>query len=132
MHRLRSQSAITRIRVVALLVSLKALLIPLSIGVFIYSMMIRDYRLTLISLGLLVLYVIVAIVSWMLSSRTNCPLCLTPVLANKSCSKHRDARSLFSSYRLKVALAVLFKNSFRCPYCNEPTILEVRRRGTSR
>ena len=28
--------------------------------------------------------------------------------------------------RLRVALAVLFTNSFRCPYCNEPSVLEVR------
>ena len=29
---------------------------------------------------------------------------------------------------LRVALAILFKGSFRCPYCNEPTAMEVRDR----
>ena len=27
------------------------------------------------------------------------------------------------SHRLRVALAILFKNRFRCPYCNETTAL---------
>ena len=30
------------------------------------------------------------------------------------------------SHRLRVALAILFKNQFRCPYCNESTALELR------
>ena len=55
---------------------------------------------------------------------------MTPVLAKKDCTKHRHARTFLGSHRLRVALAILFRNSFRCPYCNESTILEVR--GQSR
>jgi hypothetical protein len=69
------------------------------------------------------------ILGWAISRRTNCPLCITPVLATKHCSKHRRARPLLGSYRIRVALSILFKNSFRCPYCNEDTSLQVRERG---
>ena len=30
------------------------------------------------------------------------------------------------SHRLRVALRILFRGSFVCPYCNEPTSIEAR------
>jgi hypothetical protein len=42
--------------------------------------------------------------------------------------KHPKARSVMGSHRLRVALAILFKNRFRCPYCNESTEMEIRER----
>ena len=32
------------------------------------------------------------------------------------------------SDRLKVATSIILRNNFRCPYCNEPTVLEIRQR----
>ena len=63
-----------------------------------------------------------------LAAKTRCPLCLTPVLATKGCSKHRNARTLLGSHRLRVAMSVLFKGRFYCPYCHEPSVLEVRQK----
>lgn len=126
MHRLRSKSAIYRFRLAALLLCGKCLLAPFSVGLLLYSVIIHDTELTLMSMGLILLTVLVTVLQWLVAARTSCPLCMTPVLAKKKCAKHRNARSFLGSHRLRVALAILFKNSFRCSYCHEPTVLEVR------
>jgi hypothetical protein len=84
--------------------------------------------LTKIGIVLLVLAVLVAILQFLVGQRTRCPLCMAPVLAPARCSKHRHSRTLFGSHRLRVAVAIFFRNSFRCPYCNESAELEVRTR----
>ena len=95
-------------------------------GLLIYAFIISDQELILIALGLILLTVLLVILQWLIAARTNCPLCMTAVLANKRCMKHRNARSLCGSHRLRVSMAILFTNSFRCPYCHEPTVLELR------
>jgi hypothetical protein len=129
MHRLPSHSAIRRIRLAALLLCAKCMLAPLSCGVLLYALIIYDKGLILIGIYLISLTVLVALLQWLVAARTACPLCMTPVLASKGCTKHRDARSFLGSHRLRVSLAVIFTNSFRCPYCHEPTILELRDRN---
>lgn len=123
-----------RFRFAALVLCTKCLLALTSIGVLIYSLVFSDFELTVVGLGLGGLAIFSTIVQWIISARTKCPLCLTPVLAHKSCSKHRRARRFLGSHRLRVALAVIFRGSFVCPYCNEPTAVEVRtkRQGYSR
>lgn len=66
--------------------------------------------------------------NFILSGRVKCPLCMVPPLLNRSCSKHITAVSFLGSHRLWVALSVLFKGSFRCPYCGESTAMQVRER----
>lgn len=131
MHRLRSRTAIFRLRITALLTCAKCLLLPLGISLLIYSIVQQDDKLTLNSLGIIVLSAVAAVFQWILAARTSCPLCMTPVLAHKGCTKHRNSKSFLGSYRLRVALAILFTNSFRCPYCAEPTVLEVRQKHRS-
>ncbi len=126
MHRLRSKSAVHRFRLAAILLCLQLILIPLTGYLLIHSLVIDDRELTLIALGLLLLMLLIQILRYLISGKTHCPLCMTPVLAARGCAKHRQSRPLFGSHRLRVALAVIFRNSFRCPYCHEPTVLEVR------
>lgn len=128
MHRLRTNHAIYRFRAAAFLLCAKCLLCPVAGGILIYSIIVHDNPLTLIAMGTVALCILITVLQWLIATRTNCPLCITPVLANKACVKSRHAKSLFGSYPLRVAVAVLLKNSFRCPYCNEPTVLEVRNR----
>lgn len=129
MHRLRSRSSIHRFRFAAILLCVKCLLTPVAAGVLAYSLVVHDDKLAVIGMGMVVLSVILIILLWLVAARTNCPLCMTSVLARKKCSKHRHAKALLGSHRLRVALAILFRNSFRCPYCNEPTAMEVRNRN---
>lgn len=128
MHRFQSKSTIVRFKFAALLLCIKCLLAPLAVGLLAYSIFKHDMKLTWIAIGLGGTALFTLILQWILATRTRCPLCLTPVLATKGCSKHRHAKTFLGSYRLRVSLAVLFKGSFRCPYCNEPSVMEVRQR----
>ncbi len=103
-------------------------MIPVVVGTVVYSIMTDDPSLTKIGIVLIALTVLIAILQFLVGQRTRCPLCMAPVLASKGCSKHRHARTLFGSHRLRVAAAIVFTNSFKCPYCNESAELEVRTR----
>ena len=69
------------------------------------------------------------VANFVIGGRLKCPLCMMPPLANRGCARHRDAGRMFGSYRLVVAGSILIKDSFRCPYCGEPTVMEARKRG---
>ncbi|MEO8616724.1 MAG: hypothetical protein ABI600_16385, partial [Luteolibacter sp.] len=126
MHRLGSQSIVYRFRIAALLLCSRCILALACVFLLVYSIYIGNRELTLIGIGLGVLTTLIIIIQWLVSARARCPLCLTPVLANKHCAKHRNARKFLGSHRLRVALAVLLKGSFICPYCHEPTSVEAR------
>jgi hypothetical protein len=107
MHRLRTKSSIHRFRLAAILLCLQLILIPLIGFVLIHSITIHDRELTYIALGLLLLMLLMQILRCLISRKTHCPLCMTPVLAARGCAKHRHARTLFGSHRLRVALTIL-------------------------
>ncbi len=130
MHRFQSRSTITRIRFAALLLCLRWLLLPVVLGLLGYALVMHNRELTFYALAGGAAIIVLGIVQWVLAQRTRCPLCMTPVLAAKHCAKHRRARTVLGSYRLRVALAVIFRGSFSCPYCNEPSVMEVRVRAS--
>ena len=99
-------------------------------GVLAYSIAVGDRGLASIGICLLVLAGLVVLLQWLIATRANCPLCMTPVLGNKECAKHRSARTVLGSHRLRVALAVLCLNRFRCPYCGEHCEVKARIRGS--
>ena len=126
MHRLPSTLTIYRFRLAALLLAVKCLTVPLALGVLITFLITGDHALAIYGVGLVAVAVLATFLQWLVGGRTHCPLCLTPVLAKKHCRTHRHARPLFGSYRLRVALGILLRNTFYCPYCHEPTAMEVR------
>ncbi len=126
MHHLRSASVVHHFRIAAFLWFVICMLVPVSVGLLVQSVWFENFQLTMAGSGVAMLSLLLVIPLWAEGSNTNCPLCWTPVLTPKACSKHRDARKLMGSHRLRVALAILFKNQFRCPYCNESTALELR------
>jgi len=134
MHRLSSKSTVFRFRLAALLICTRCMLALASVSMLSYSIFINDRELIIVGIGIGTITLLSILLQWIISERTRCPLCLTPVLANKECAKHRNARTLLGSHRLRVAMAILFKGSFRCPYCHEPTSVEARpkRPGYSR
>lgn len=129
MHRLHSKSSIFRFRLAAVLLCAKCVLWPLTGGLLAYAIFISDHDLVKIAIAMVALGVAVVILQWLIAERTNCPLCVTAVLAKRNCSNHRHARKFLGSQRLRIALSILFTNSFRCPYCHEPTVLEIRDRN---
>lgn len=93
-----------------------------------WSILMDDQQMTTVAIAVGALAIFIFVVQCILANRALCPLCMTPVLASKACSKHRNARTLMGSHRLRVAVAVLFKGSFTCPYCHESSVMEVRDR----
>ncbi len=128
MHRLPSASTVTRFRLASFLYCSIYLIAASGIGVLGYSIWIDQHRLTLIGMGLIGLALLVTLIQRIISVRARCPLCLVAPLVGKACSKHRTARKLFGSHRLRVATSILFKGSFHCPFCGEPTAMEARQR----
>jgi DNA-directed RNA polymerase subunit RPC12/RpoP len=64
----------------------------------------------------------------LMGGRIRCPLCMVPPLQSRGCARHRTAEKTLGSYRLRVAKSILLAGSFRCPYCGEPTAMQVRQR----
>ncbi len=119
---------VIRFRLAAVLLIANFIFALIAAGFLFRSVLVFDHQLTLIGLGYLALVLILLVAQWIVASGASCPLCRTPVLAPKLCTKHRRARSFLGSYRLRVATSILCTNQFRCPYCNEPTGMEVRGR----
>jgi uncharacterized membrane protein len=101
------------------------LLTMVACGMLLFSLIAKDRQLTILGSGFMVIGLILIIAQWISASHAGCPLCRTPVLAPMRCMKHRRARSLLGSYRMRVAFAIMFKDRFRCPYCNESTAMDV-------
>lgn len=135
MHHLRTIPAIIHFRVSALIWMINCLLPLVAAGLLIELMCAGSTHSALLGLAVLALSPVMVIPHWAASSHTNCPVCWTLVLAPKHSAKHRNAKTLMGSHRLRVAVAILCKNEFRCPYCNESTALELpntRHRATNR
>lgn len=128
MHHLPSRYAVTRFRSAAALLLLKWVLVVSSAVCLGCSALVANRDLAHLAIGLIGLVVPVTLVQWLTATRARCPLCIGHPLAHRACATHHGTRRLFGSYRLRVAVAVLFRGSFRCPYCGEPTVIEVRRR----
>ncbi len=128
MHRFRSKSTIVRFRITAFLLCLKYFLPMATLFVLGWSILTNDRELTHVAFALAGLTLLCATFRCLLARRALCPLCMMPVLAKKLCAKHRNARKLLGSHRLRVAVSVLRKGYFTCPFCHEASVMEVRQR----
>lgn len=128
MHHPHSISDARRLRIASLLLLINRLLIVSGGTLLLFALMANDRYLPVVGSGLLITSCMLIIAQWIAASRAGCPLCRTPVLAPMGCMMHRKARSLLGSYQLRVALAIVMKERFRCPYCNESTSMDVPER----
>ena len=126
MYHLRSKHSVAYFKLSSWLLVCKWLLIIVAAAVLVFSIIVIERKPLYLAIGLFGAVVVMAVLQWTLAAQARCPLCLTPPTAHRRCSKHRNARRLFGSYRLRVACSVILKNSFRCPYCGETTAVEVR------
>ena len=83
-------------------------------------------------LGMLALCPVVSLAQRVAANPAKCPLCMTPPLVHKNCQRSRGIRIILGSYRLPVAMSVLIRGRFTCPYCGETTRCEVRQRNQQR
>ena len=128
MHHPRSISASRRLRLASFLLLGNRLLILPAIGILLVSFYASDQQLVIYGSILVVISFLLILDQWITASRAGCPLRRTPVLSPLGTIKHGKAKLFLGSYPLRVALAITFKEQLRCPYCNEPTVMEVRER----
>lgn len=128
MHRLPSQYSVTRFRLAAFLLLAKWVMFVVALAGLSLALACSNRTMTHFALVVLGLVLPVTIVQWLIAGHARCPLCIGHPLARKACVIHRDTRRLLGSYRLRVAMAVIFKGRFRCPYCGERTAVMVRQR----
>jgi hypothetical protein len=129
MHRFSHLGPLIRLRLAALLLVLKWLLIPLTIGFVIYALvaLVLENDTFLIPAAQLVAFTIVlCLFEWGITGRCRCPLCLGLLLRNSGSVRNRNCRHLWGSYRLRVVTDMFFKGVFRCPHCGESCLMEVR------
>lgn len=127
MHKLPNRSSIIRFRISAALVCLKTLLILATFAVYGWSFATHDRQLAMYGLLLAGSVVLLYPIRQVIAESCKCPLCRVAVLSPRGCSKNTKAKKFMGSYRLRVALQILLKNCFRCPYCNESTEVVSRR-----
>jgi hypothetical protein len=127
MHCLPSQTAVKRYRAAAFLILLKWLLVPGSLGLFVYALLLSRRDLGNLAIGLFGLTGIVAISHLILGAAARCPLCLVSSFSHLQLSKSARAKHFLGSYRFFVALGVLFKGCFHCPYCGGNVATKVRK-----
>ena len=132
MHQLRSHSLLRAYRLAALLFCLKFLLLILGGIVLAYAGWENSWRIALLGCGLGAASIVASISRILLAGFVRCPLCAAAVFSPLGSTKHSKARKFLGSYRLPVALSILFRNHFLCPYCHEPTAMQVRPRPTER
>lgn len=126
MHRLASQSIVRRFQIAAWLFILKYLFAAATGTILSYGIATYNRELTTVGMGVGLTTILGVVLQWLIAQQTRCPLCVTPVLVAKACSKHRNARRFLGSYRLRAALSMVFRGWFRCPYCHEPCELAAR------
>jgi hypothetical protein len=126
MHRYRTLRPIIWIRLCALFYLL-SLVYSVTLFVFtFYAVLHHSHQMMLNLLYGIGGYVALWILYVWTSSLSKCPLCRSGPMSAKRCAKHSSARKTLGSYRLTVALSVVFLNRFRCPYCGESTRLQVK------
>lgn len=79
----------------------------------------QNVSLLYISGACLALLLLLQIVHGLESGNIVCPNCRSQIMIVRGCAKHRQARKLFGSYTLRLALDVVFTNTFRCHFCNQ-------------
>lgn len=128
MHSLRSKQSLRRFQLAALLAWTRFLLIPVSAGIMAWALVSHDNALLETGAKLAAGTVAIGVLLWIVGRQTRCPLCQTAVFGSALCSKHRHSKRLLGSHRLRVAVFILMRGQFTCPYCNERTSMQVRKR----
>jgi hypothetical protein len=132
MHRLPSAATLTRFRIASLLIILMGLCAIAAVWLVVHALVLDAHEHLVHGAIAAAAAFLCMVINFILCGRLRCPLCMVPPLQNRRCSRHRTATKLLGSYRLRVALSILCSGHFRCPYCGEPTAMEVRQRGARR
>ena len=125
MHQLHSISDVRRLRLASLLLLGNRLLMLTAMSMLLVSIFANDQYLMVFGSILVAASFVLIIALWIVASHAGCASCRASVLGPVGCVKHPRARRLLESNKLQAALAMMFKERFRCPYCNEPTAMQL-------
>lgn len=128
MHNLPTRRIVRHYRAAALMILLKWLLITGGIPLLAYAKVIENRELGYYAIAGLSLAGLFSLGHWVVGARARCPLCFVPSFSHRQQAKSRKALHFLGSYRFFVALSVIFKGFFRCPYCGERTAMQARAR----
>ena len=103
-------------------VLLLALNTAVTIPLAIYALIAVKRELLFAALGFLGFGLVILLVWRLSAAEARCSLCMGPIFLHRSCSRNRNAKQIFGSYRLRVARDIVLTRSFRCPYCGESTL----------
>ena len=131
MHQLPTQGIVRRYRFAALCVVLKWVLIAASAPLLIYAVLTDHKDIALISIGLMLGAGFATIAHLIAGMRARCPLCFVPSFSHQQQSKSSRALHVLGSYRVFVAISVLLRGWFQCPYCGENTAMKARQKRTA-
>lgn len=125
MHHTRRPGMAVAIRIS----SLFFLLNRLALLLFFISVGYAWYERSDLSYWILLGTFLASLLTWIIfalwSSRCLCQLCLAKILSRAKCSENHNAKKLFGSYRLRLALSALTLGRFRCYFCGEEFTLEL-------
>ena len=120
MHQQRSSNSIHKLRFRAYLFLTSAASAIVSLVLITIGFFSTDDRILKCGAALLIFWIITTIFFFMLSYSWKCPLCVGAVWKKNKCRRNKNAvKTLGISYRLGVALAAIFRQPYRCPYCGE-------------
>lgn len=119
MHHLRHRGMVRSLKLSSLFFVLRTIsaitFFGLLIFYFVFEIEMR-YEVILAPISLTALFSIFNLVS---ATKCRCQLCQASMMLPLRCTKNSKARPFFGSYRLRIALGVLFKDSYRCTACGE-------------
>ena len=130
MHLHRSAHNLRTLKVGAWHYLLNVLMGTAAVGIMGYSLYDGDRFYMVVGSLVLAFCILSSALFFLRRLSLRCPLCSVPLWSGQKCQKHRKVKpALGVSYRLGVASAVIFKGSYRCPYCGEPFSARKSRRG---
>lgn len=121
MHHQRSSYALKLLKMGAVHFMLNLLLGCAALSTIGYYFYQNDQTGVYMGLGMIVVWLLSMLAFAIRGAALKCSLCMSPIWSGRKCQKHSKVKpALGVSYRLGVAMGVLFKGSYRCPYCGEP------------
>lgn len=120
MHRQKSKRSLRQLKLIAMcyFVTLAAAACAIC---FVAAGLLQDNRQILwIGAGAFALFLLFVIIFFFQSLCWQCPLCMGRLWLKSGARRHRNTKKAFGiSYRLELAISIIFKSKYRCLYCGE-------------
>ena len=121
MHRQSSTRALKLLRFGALHFLFNFLLLPTAVVLMMIWLVLGNREWLLIGSITVAVLILSVIMFFLIHRMWQCPLCMGRIWIRQGCRRHQKAVTAFGmSCRLGVALSVVKKQSYRCPYCGDP------------